>query len=52
MNDGGSIVLTIGFGSRRGTPDATVGSATRGALLAMLPRSRSNWPRAGCASTP
>ncbi|MFF8670248.1 SDR family oxidoreductase [Streptomyces sp. NPDC015242] len=37
MNDGGSIVLTVGIGSRRGTPGATVGAATRGALLAMLP---------------
>jgi NAD(P)-dependent dehydrogenase (short-subunit alcohol dehydrogenase family) len=37
MNDGGSIVLTVGIGSRRGTPGATVGAATRGALPAMLP---------------
>lgn len=37
MNDGGSIVMTVGIGSRRGSPGATVGAATRGALLAMLP---------------
>jgi NAD(P)-dependent dehydrogenase (short-subunit alcohol dehydrogenase family) len=37
MNDGGSIVLTVGIGSRRGSPRATVGAATRGALLAMMP---------------
>lgn len=35
--DGGSIVLTVGVGARRGSPGATVGAATRGALLAMLP---------------
>ncbi|OZM77849.1 SDR family oxidoreductase [Pseudonocardia sp. MH-G8] len=37
MNDGGSIVLTVGIGSRRGSPGATMGAATRGALLAMMP---------------
>ncbi|AGZ40883.1 SDR family oxidoreductase [Actinoplanes friuliensis] len=37
MNDGGSIVLTVGIGARRGSPGATVGAATRGALLAMVP---------------
>ncbi|NEY30654.1 SDR family oxidoreductase [Streptomyces sp. PRKS01-65] len=37
MNDGGSIVLTVGIGSLRGTPGATVRAASRGALLAMLP---------------
>ncbi|MFF9490066.1 SDR family oxidoreductase [Streptomyces sp. NPDC014676] len=37
MNDGGSIVLTVGVGARRGSPGATLGAATRGALLAMLP---------------
>lgn len=37
MNDGGSVVLTVGVGARRGSPGATVGAATRGALLAMLP---------------
>ncbi len=37
MNDGSSIVLTVGIGARRGSPGATVGAATRGALLAMLP---------------
>ncbi|MFF8975028.1 SDR family oxidoreductase [Streptomyces sp. NPDC014995] len=37
MNDGGSIVLTVGFATHRGSPGATVGAATRGALLAMLP---------------
>ncbi|GAB1332103.1 SDR family oxidoreductase [Streptomyces sennicomposti] len=35
MNDGGSTVLTLGIGSRRLTPGATVGPATRGALSAM-----------------
>ncbi|GEK02022.1 hypothetical protein TNCT1_42980 [Streptomyces sp. 1-11] len=30
-------MLTVGIGPRRGTPGATVGAATRGALLAMLP---------------
>src|SRR5690606_41777955 len=37
MNDGGSIVITVGIGTRRGSPGATLGAATRGALLAMLP---------------
>ncbi|ONI74082.1 oxidoreductase [Kribbella sp. ALI-6-A] len=37
MNDGGSIVFTVGIGARRGSPGATLGAATRGALLAMLP---------------
>ncbi|MFF7679045.1 SDR family oxidoreductase [Actinacidiphila glaucinigra] len=37
VNDGGSIVFTVGIGSRRGSPGATLGAATRGALLAMLP---------------
>ncbi|TDC86304.1 SDR family oxidoreductase [Actinomadura sp. 7K507] len=37
MNDGGSIVLTVGIGARRGSPGATLGAGTRGALLAMLP---------------
>jgi NAD(P)-dependent dehydrogenase (short-subunit alcohol dehydrogenase family) len=37
MNDGGSVILTVGIGARRGSPGATVGAATRGALLAMLP---------------
>lgn len=37
MNDGGSIVMTVGIGSRVGSPGATVGAATRGALLAMMP---------------
>ena len=37
MNDGGSIVMTVGVGSHRGSPGGTVGAATRGALLAMLP---------------
>jgi len=37
MNDGGSIVLTVGIGSRRGSVGATLGAATRGALLTMLP---------------
>ena len=37
MNDGGSIVLTVGIGVHRGSQGATVGAATRGALLAMLP---------------
>ncbi|MEV0110863.1 SDR family oxidoreductase [Nocardia sp. NPDC050799] len=37
MNDSGSIVFTVGVGSRRGSPGATLGAATRGALLTMLP---------------
>ncbi len=37
MNDGGSIVLTVGIGTRRGLPWRHGGAATRGALLAMLP---------------
>lgn len=37
MNDGGSVVLTVGVGARHGSPGSTVGAATRGALLAMLP---------------
>ncbi|MFK4548314.1 NAD(P)-dependent dehydrogenase (short-subunit alcohol dehydrogenase family) [Streptomyces tendae] len=37
MNDSGSIVLTVGLGARRGSLGATLGAATRGALLAMLP---------------
>ncbi|MFG2306666.1 SDR family oxidoreductase [Actinacidiphila glaucinigra] len=37
VNDGGSIVFTVGIGSRRGSPGATLGAATRGALLTMLP---------------
>ncbi|MFD0485403.1 SDR family NAD(P)-dependent oxidoreductase [Kineococcus sp. GCM10028916] len=37
MNDGGSIVMTVGIAARHGSPGATVGAATRGALLAMLP---------------
>lgn len=35
--EGGSVVLTIGLGAHRGSPGATVGAASRGALLAMLP---------------
>ncbi|MEU7970676.1 SDR family oxidoreductase [Micromonospora sp. NPDC049089] len=37
INDGGSVVITVGIGARRGSPGATMGAATRGALLAMLP---------------
>ncbi len=37
MNDGGSVVMTVGVGAHRGSPGSTVGAATRGALLAMLP---------------
>ncbi|MEU1542905.1 SDR family oxidoreductase [Actinacidiphila glaucinigra] len=37
VNDGGSIVFTVGIGARRGSPGATLGAATRGALLTMLP---------------
>ncbi|GAA1559838.1 SDR family NAD(P)-dependent oxidoreductase [Kribbella lupini] len=37
MRDGGSIVFTVGIGARRGSPGGTVGAATRGALLAMVP---------------
>jgi len=35
--DGGAVVITVGIGARRGSPGATLGAATRGALLAMLP---------------
>lgn len=35
--DGGSVVLTVGVGSRRGSVGAAVSAGTRGALLAMLP---------------
>ncbi|MHC3471023.1 SDR family oxidoreductase [Streptomyces sp. 7R007] len=35
--DAGSIVLTVGIGSRRGTPGAMVGAAARGTVPAMLP---------------
>ena len=35
--DGGSIVLTIGSGVRRGIAGGTVTAATRGALLALMP---------------
>ncbi|MET0426526.1 MAG: SDR family oxidoreductase [Actinoplanes sp.] len=37
MNDGGSVVMTVGLGAHRGSPGSTVGAATRGALLTMLP---------------
>lgn len=38
LNDGGSVVITVGImGIHRGSPGATLGAATRGALLAMLP---------------
>lgn len=37
MNEGSSIVMTVGIGARVGSPGTTVGAATRGALLAMLP---------------
>jgi NAD(P)-dependent dehydrogenase (short-subunit alcohol dehydrogenase family) len=37
LNFGGAIVLTVGIAATRGTPGATLGAATRGALLAMLP---------------
>lgn len=37
LNDGASVVLTVGIGASRGAPGATVAAATRGALLTMLP---------------
>jgi NAD(P)-dependent dehydrogenase (short-subunit alcohol dehydrogenase family) len=37
LNDGASVVLTVGIGASRGSPGSTVGAATRGALLTMLP---------------
>jgi len=37
LADGGSIVLTVGLGATRGAVGATLGAASRGALLAMLP---------------
>ncbi|CAL9279128.1 SDR family oxidoreductase [Streptomyces sp. SudanB182_2057] len=42
MNDGGSIVLTVGIGSRRGTPGATVGRRHAARCWPCCPRSRSN----------
>lgn len=35
--DGGAVVLTAGLASRQGIPAATLGAASRGALLAMVP---------------
>lgn len=35
--DGASVVVTVGVGATRGIPGATVGVASRGALLAMVP---------------
>jgi NAD(P)-dependent dehydrogenase (short-subunit alcohol dehydrogenase family) len=61
MNDGGSVVLTVGIAARRGSPSATLGAATRGALPAMLPslalelaprRIRVNAVSPGAADTP
>lgn len=37
LNDGGSIVMTVGLGASRGSVGAALGAGTRGALLAMLP---------------
>lgn len=37
LADGGSVVLTVGIAARRGSVGASLGAATRGALLAMLP---------------
>ncbi|MFB8372108.1 SDR family oxidoreductase [Pseudarthrobacter sp. NPDC055928] len=37
LNNGSAVVFTVGIGSTRGAPGTTVGAATRGALLAMLP---------------
>ncbi|GAA3931137.1 SDR family oxidoreductase [Microbacterium soli] len=37
LNDGASVVLTVGIGSSRGAPGASVAAGTRGALLTMLP---------------
>jgi NAD(P)-dependent dehydrogenase (short-subunit alcohol dehydrogenase family) len=35
--DGGAVVMTVGLASRQGAPGATLGAASRGALLAMVP---------------
>lgn len=37
ITDGGSVVLTVGVGARLGSAGASLGAATRGALLAMVP---------------
>ena len=37
LSDGASVVMTVGLGASRGSAGATVGTGTRGALLAMLP---------------
>lgn len=60
MADGGSIVFTVGVGSRRGIPGATLGAPwghlgghRRAApCRRCCPRSRSNWLRAGSESVP
>lgn len=37
LGDGASVVLTVGIGVHHGSAGATLGAATRGALLAMMP---------------
>ena len=37
IDDGGSVIFTVGIGATRGMPGGSVSAATRGALLSMLP---------------
>jgi NAD(P)-dependent dehydrogenase (short-subunit alcohol dehydrogenase family) len=37
IGDGGSVIFTVGIGATRGIPGGSVSTATRGALLSMLP---------------
>lgn len=37
LNDGGSVIFTVGIGATRGVSGGSVTAATRGALLAMVP---------------
>jgi NAD(P)-dependent dehydrogenase (short-subunit alcohol dehydrogenase family) len=37
LNDGGSVIFTVGIGASRGIAGGSVAAATRGALLALVP---------------
>jgi NAD(P)-dependent dehydrogenase (short-subunit alcohol dehydrogenase family) len=37
LADGGSVIFTVGIGATRGAAGATIGAASRGALLALMP---------------
>jgi NAD(P)-dependent dehydrogenase (short-subunit alcohol dehydrogenase family) len=37
LNDGGSVIFTVGIGASRGIASGSVAAATRGALLALVP---------------